>query len=70
MMIPERIAPMMQPRIPPVAFPMMEAQPFLKKQVTVNGMTIVGNIPAVRMMVMVDVIISTMKPMIRAFGAQ
>ena len=32
MMIPERIAPMMQPQIPSVAFPMMEAQPFLKKQ--------------------------------------
>lgn len=70
MMIPERIAPMMQPRIPPVAFSMMEAQSFSKKQVTVNGMTIVGNIPAVRMMVMVDVIIATMKPMIRTFGAQ
>ena len=30
----------------------------------------VGNIPAVRIMVMVEVIMATIKPMIRAFGAQ
>ena len=70
MMIPERMAPMMHPRIPPVAFPIMEAQPFSKKQVTVSGITMVGNIPAVRIMVMVEVIMATIKPMIRAFGAQ
>ena len=48
----------------------MEAQPFSKKQVTVSGITMVGNIPAVRIMVMVEVIMATIKPMIRAFGAQ
>ena len=49
---------------------MMDAQPISKKQVKVSGMITVGNIPAVRMIVIVDVIMATMKPIISALGAQ
>lgn len=68
--MPLRAAPTIQPLIPPVALPMMDAQPISKKQVKVSGMITVGNIPAVRMIVIVDVIMATMKPIISALGAQ
>ena len=66
--MPDTAAPMTQPLTPPVALPIIEAQPISKKHVNVNGMITVGNIPAVRIIVTIDVIIATMKPMIRALG--
>ena len=68
-MIPETAAPMMQPLMPPVALPIIEAHPISKKQVNVSGMITVGNIPAVNTIVIIDVIIATMNPSINAFGA-
>lgn len=66
MIMPDTAAPMIQPLTPPVALPMIEAQPISKKQVNVNGMITVGNIPVVKMIVTIEVIIATMKPIIRA----
>ena len=66
MIMPDTAAPMIQPLTPPVALPTIEAQPISKKQVNVNGMITVGNIPAVRMIVTIDVIIAAIKPIIRA----
>ena len=69
MIIPDTAAPMIQPLTPPVALPIIEAQPISKKQVNVNGMITVGNIPAVTIIVIIEVIIATMKPMINLLGS-
>lgn len=66
--IPDTATPMIQPLTPPVALPIIEAQPISKKHVNLNGMITVGNIPAVKIIVMIDVIIAMMKPMIKALG--
>ena len=69
MTIPQAAAPITQPLTPPLALPMIAAHPVSKKQVEINGITTVGNIPDVSNSVIIDVIIATINPINNAFGA-
>ena len=71
MTTPATAEPKTAPRRPPVALPIIEAVPISKKAVIVNGAITNGKILKTtdNTIIMVDVIIETIKPMIKALGA-
>ena len=68
---PATAEPIIAPRRPPVALPIIEAVPISKKQVIVNGARMYGKKPvtANNTIAIVDVIIETTNPIINALGA-